>query len=294
MQNLFKSNPIVVNRDIAKILGLNETIVLQQINYWLEVNKKKNHNFKDGKYWTYNTIEEWREEFPFWSKETVKRIFKKLRDMKLLIIGNYNNMKMDRTLWYSINYVELDKLLNSAGYNPPNASEQNEPMEEAKMTSPIPEISTKNSTKNINKSISQSNKEITEVIEEKEERRIDRKNETIDFKDNFKKIISNCYIEDLDETYRQAVTHAIRMLLLDIENNEKVKIGNTYIPSAIVKKDLESLDHFTIEYAINKFKEISKSIKIRNTISYLKTCIYNAINEKKIEIDARLRYEGLV
>lgn len=58
MQNLFNSNPIVINRDIAKILGLNETIVLQQINYWLEVNKKKNHNFRDGKYWAYNTIEE--------------------------------------------------------------------------------------------------------------------------------------------------------------------------------------------------------------------------------------------
>lgn len=105
---------IVVNRDIAKVLGLNETIVLQQINYWLEVNTRKNHNFRDGKYWTYNTIEE----FPFWSKETVKRIFKKLREMKLLLIGNYNTMKLDRILWYTIDYEELKKLL-------PHAKEQN-------------------------------------------------------------------------------------------------------------------------------------------------------------------------
>ncbi|WP_160197442.1 hypothetical protein [Senegalia massiliensis] len=50
------------------------------------------------------------------------------------------------------------------------------------------------------------------------------------FNDNFKKIISNCYINYLDESYKRAVTHAIRMLLLDIENNNKVKIVNTYIP----------------------------------------------------------------
>lgn len=290
MQNLFNSNPIVVNRDIAKVLGLNETIVLQQINYWLEVNKKKNNNFRDGKYWTYNTIEEWREEFPFWSKETVKRIFKKLREMKLLLIGNYNTMKMDRTLWYTIDYEELKKLL-------PNAKEQNESMEENKITSPIPEISTKNSTKNINKSISQSNTIVIdkkEVNKEKEERQIDRNNNSNNFNYNFKKIISNCYIDDLDEAYRGAVIHAIKMLLLDIENNTRVKIGNTYIPSSIVKKDLEKLDYFTLEYAINKFKAISKNIKIKNPISYLRTCIYNSINEKKIEIDARLRYEGLV
>lgn len=290
MQNLFNSNPIVVNRDIAKVLGLNETIVLQQINYWLEVNRKKNHNFRDGKYWTYNTIEEWREEFPFWSKETVKRIFKKLRDMNLLLTANYNTMKMDRTIWYSIDYEELKKLL-------PNAKEQNEPIQKAKITPPIPETSTKNSTKDINKSISQSNtivKEEVVVREEKEERQIDRRNNPNNFNDDFKRILNNCYIDDLDETYRTAVSHAIKMLLLDIENNRKVKIGNTYIPSSVVKKDLERLDHFTIEYAINKFKEISKSVKIKNTISYLRTCIYNSINEKKIEIDARLRYEGLV
>lgn len=193
-------------------------------------------------------------------------------------------MKMDRTLCYTIDYEELKKLL-------PNAKEQNGIMQENKITSPIPEISTKTSTKNINKSISQSN---TIVIDKKEKRQIDRNNNSNNFNNNFKKIISNCYINDLDETYRRAVIHAIKMLLLDIENNNKVKIGNTYIPSSIVKKDLEKLDYFTLEYAINKFKAISKNIEIKNPISYLRTCIYNSINEKKIEIDARLRYEGLV
>ncbi|MBS4539581.1 hypothetical protein GOQ27_13990 [Clostridium sp. D2Q-11] len=105
---------------------------------------------------------------------------------------------------------------------------------------------------------------------------------------------TNCYIDSLDETYRDAVAHTIRLLLLDIEKEKRVKIGENYILSNIVEKDIRKLDHFTIKYAINKFKKISQSINIKNTISYLKTCIYNAINEKKIELDATLRYEGIV
>ena len=64
----FKSNVLVINPDLAKMIGLNEAIVLNQIYYWISVNKKQNRNFHDGKYWCYNSIREWQEEnFPFWS-----------------------------------------------------------------------------------------------------------------------------------------------------------------------------------------------------------------------------------
>ena len=45
---LFKEEPLVVNRLAAKVLGLNEAIVIQQIHYWLEINRKaqKNENFE--------------------------------------------------------------------------------------------------------------------------------------------------------------------------------------------------------------------------------------------------------
>ena len=46
----FKSNVLVINPDLAKMIGLNEAIVLNQIYYWISVNKKQNRNFHDGKY----------------------------------------------------------------------------------------------------------------------------------------------------------------------------------------------------------------------------------------------------
>lgn len=61
MKKLFNSHPLVVDKELATILGLNEALVLQQVYYWLETNKKNKRNFHEGRYWTYNTIDEWQE-----------------------------------------------------------------------------------------------------------------------------------------------------------------------------------------------------------------------------------------
>ena len=110
---LFNEEPITINRLGAKILGLNEAIVVQQIHYWLEINRRAKINFYDGRTWTYNTYEKWqRENFDFWSLATLKRIFKKLFNEKILLKGNYNSYKYDRTLWVTINYDKLDEILS--------------------------------------------------------------------------------------------------------------------------------------------------------------------------------------
>ncbi len=40
MNKLFNLHPLVVDKELATILGLNEALVLQQVNYWIEINKK--------------------------------------------------------------------------------------------------------------------------------------------------------------------------------------------------------------------------------------------------------------
>ena len=107
---LFDEQPLVVDKQLATLIGLNEAMVLQQIHYWVEINKKVNKNFHEGQYWTYNSIEEWHKEFPFWSESTVKRTLTKLRERNLLITDNFNKQRRDRTLWYTINYDELQKI----------------------------------------------------------------------------------------------------------------------------------------------------------------------------------------
>ena len=112
-QLLFNEEPLVINRMAARVLGLNESIVLQQIHYWIEINRKAKINFHEGRTWTYNTYDSWQNEnFDFWSERTLKRIFKNLFDKGILLKGNYNKHKYDRKLWVTIDYDELDNILN--------------------------------------------------------------------------------------------------------------------------------------------------------------------------------------
>ena len=56
---LYNEEPIVINRLSATILGVSESIIVQQVHYWLNINEKAKINYYDGKYWTYNTYENW-------------------------------------------------------------------------------------------------------------------------------------------------------------------------------------------------------------------------------------------
>jgi predicted transcriptional regulator len=90
---------------LAVAIGLNQALFLQQVHYWLQTSKKVH----DGKKWTYNTIEEWCEQFPFFSKSTINRTVADLVDSGLLIVEKLSENKHDRTNYYTIDYVKLDK-----------------------------------------------------------------------------------------------------------------------------------------------------------------------------------------
>lgn len=278
--NLFDKHPIVLDKNIAKVLGLNEAIVLQQVHYWIEINKKAKRNCQEGRYWTYNTIEEWREEFPFWSKDTVKRTFKKLREMGLMIVGNFNTMKMDRTLWYSIDYEKLESLIHCSKEDPSKDLKstdddmENAPVEKSSSTPAIPETSTETTSEISNQSTDQ-------------EGEMDRGRE-------YQRIANKIGVNAIDENYRRAVSYAIKLILIEIENSKRVKVGDNYIPTSMLRDDIENLDFFVIEFAVDNFKEACENYDIRNPIGYLKSCIYNAIYSKDISIDAKLRGAGLI
>jgi len=107
---LLDSHPLVVQSELAVLIGLNESIFVQQLHYWLS----KSTNVKNGRKWSYNSYEELHEQFPFWSVRTIKTITKKLKDSGLVFIENFNINKWDKTNWYSLNYDELNRIIESA------------------------------------------------------------------------------------------------------------------------------------------------------------------------------------
>lgn len=112
----------VFNSTLAAEIGVNEAIALQQIHYWLVINEKKENNFIDGRYWTYNTYTDWmKESFPFWSKSTVIRAMKGLKKQNLITTtSEYNKKDYDDTLWYTINYDILEEISEKIYNNTPS------------------------------------------------------------------------------------------------------------------------------------------------------------------------------
>lgn len=108
---LFNKKPITIDVDFATNVGLNESIVLQQIHYWIVKNKEEGRNLKEDRYWTYNTLEEWHKKIPFLKKDAVRKALENLRKLEFLIVGNFNKSKVDRTLWYTIDYDKLDSFM---------------------------------------------------------------------------------------------------------------------------------------------------------------------------------------
>lgn len=105
---LLDEHPISFHPSLAVALGINEAILLQKINFWLNCKPKNS----DGRSWIYNTYKSWQEQLPFFSESTIRRTLKHLIDKGFIITGNFNLNKFDQTLWYSINYEKLDEFVN--------------------------------------------------------------------------------------------------------------------------------------------------------------------------------------
>ncbi|UNT55113.1 DnaD domain protein [Lysinibacillus capsici] len=95
---------------LAKIIGLNEAIFLNQLHYW----KQRSKNERDGFVWVYKTYLEWQHELPFWSNATIRRVISSLEKQDLLVsTSEYNKMGIDKTKWYRINYENLTNLMTA-------------------------------------------------------------------------------------------------------------------------------------------------------------------------------------
>jgi DnaD/phage-associated family protein len=138
---LLDDKPLIILPSLAETVGLNESIVLQQLHYWL----KESSHIYDGYKWIYNTYSNWKEQFPFWSDKTIRRIITKLENQGLIVTGNYNKLGIDKTKWYRIDYEKLEILTSPSGQND-QMDGTDCPVEAVNLTTPLPEITTENTT----------------------------------------------------------------------------------------------------------------------------------------------------
>ena len=104
---LIQESPLTVQPNLAVLIGLNEAIFLQQLQYW--ISREAGICDEYGRRWIYNTVKQWNVQFPFWSESTIKRTIKSLEDQEVMIstvIGNSYN----KTKAYTINYELIEEL----------------------------------------------------------------------------------------------------------------------------------------------------------------------------------------
>lgn len=87
--------------ELAVEYGIDVAIFIHNIVFWVEKNMANDTNFKEGRYWTYNSMDAYCQLYPMWSKDQIRRIIVKCKENGLLIVGEFNSDRRDRTKWYS-------------------------------------------------------------------------------------------------------------------------------------------------------------------------------------------------
>lgn len=139
---------------IAQELGVSAAIVVQNLQFWIKKNEANDKHFHDGRYWTFNSMKAWHELFPFWTERQIRKILDDLVEKKIIIKGNYNEMKYDRTLWYAFTDYGIT-ILQTCQMKETTLSIQSD-----KNVEPIPDINT-----DINTDVNTDRESITETTE---------------------------------------------------------------------------------------------------------------------------------
>ena len=88
--------------EIAEKYGLEGGVILQNLYFWISKNKANGKHFHDGRYWTYNSMNAFVEQFKIWNKKQIMRILNNLKKAGAIHVGNYNKSPYDRTNWYAL------------------------------------------------------------------------------------------------------------------------------------------------------------------------------------------------
>jgi hypothetical protein len=87
--------------DIATVYGLEEAIIINNFQFWINKNYSDGVNRKEDRTWTYNTTSSLVKLFPYMSLNAIRYSIDQLVKKGVLIKGCHNKNGYDRTTWYA-------------------------------------------------------------------------------------------------------------------------------------------------------------------------------------------------
>lgn len=112
----------IFDTEIATKYGMAEAILIANFQFWIAKNKANGTHNHDGRTWTYNSVEAYGLLFPYLTKHQIRRALESLVERGVLVTGNYNSSRVDRTKWYAFfdECIFIDAQMHLA--NPTNAN----------------------------------------------------------------------------------------------------------------------------------------------------------------------------
>jgi hypothetical protein len=104
--------------EVAKELDTDCAILLDNILFWVYKNKTNKRNFHNGKYWTYNSLEAFTEQFYYLSTDQIRRRLDRLEETGYIETAFLSKNKYDRTKSYTIGDMYASRMGLTKEENP--------------------------------------------------------------------------------------------------------------------------------------------------------------------------------
>lgn len=312
MSNVFnnkESKVLLLNLQLLEVLGkgkVNEALILQQIDYWTTINKKKNEMYIDNEYWLFSSVNQMFErDFKLcFGVDTLKRTLVKLEKENYIITQKHKNGKLYRVNYKKIDEVynlKLDKNINikeikkdktenqiqnsELGQNAPTSKVRNETEVRAKCT-------------NLQGKMHQLGKGKMHQPLGQNAPTINKINYKINIYNNYnnfiKEILSNNTMLDkvklkldidLYNFWFNAIKQDVKQVIANIQATDDTKtysINNENIAVSSIKERLNSLTEQNINYCT---EQILKTKKINIFENYVIASLYNSTKTKNYEFN---------
>lgn len=100
-------NSLLIPTELARLIGINEALILQQMHYWMCKGAGK---IVDGIRWIWNSVTDWLKQIPLTSWK-LRRAFERLEhEFGLIKRERLDKHKWNHTTYYTINYERLEAL----------------------------------------------------------------------------------------------------------------------------------------------------------------------------------------
>lgn len=312
MSNVFnnkESKVLLLNLQLLEVLGkgkVNEALILQQIDYWTTINKKKNELYIDNEYWLFSSVNQMFErDFKFcFGVDTLKRALVKLEKENYIITQKHKNGKL-----YRVNYKKIDEVYNLKTDKNINIKEikkdktenqiqnselgQNAPTQKVKNETEVRAICTNRQGKMHQLGRGKMHQQLGQNAPT-----INKINYKINIYNNYnnfiKEILSNNLMFDkvklkldinLYNFWFKAIKQDVEQVIANIQatdDNKSYSINNARVDVASIKERFSSLTEQNINYCT---EQILKTKKINIFENYVIASLYNSTKPKNYEFN---------